>query len=244
MTNKKAVFVLNVKCTVISILIDVWLCKCVADSTFFSAQRRVFILSWPLAQETHSVFLSLHQKIAELLCISSLCGGGKSPGVGLLYDMSVPNLIPQLLLCHFLHVHVSVLWDVAPCSPCVQIPYMASISAGCLPLNHNRSPFIVKPLFCYWKLSFEPPSWSMKYKLLYWHWQVFKLLIRSRLCSLNRQNDAMFRCRCRVPACHVFLLRDSNICLCHKHRASGCQWLTQASFSTLTTKCGWEKLLI
>ena len=101
MTNKKAVFVLNVKLTVISILIDVWLRKCVAYSTFSSAQRRVFILSWPLAQETHSVFLSLHQKIAELLWGSPL-------GVGLLYDMSVPNLIPQLLLCHFLHVHVSV----------------------------------------------------------------------------------------------------------------------------------------
>lgn len=77
MTNKKAVFVLNVKLTVISILIDVCLRKCVAYSTFSSAQRRVFILSWPLAQETHSVFLSLHQKIAELLWGSPL-------GVGLL----------------------------------------------------------------------------------------------------------------------------------------------------------------
>lgn len=42
--------------------------------------------------------------------------------------------------------------------------------------------------------------------------------MRSRLRSLNRQHDVTFRC-CRlcVPAWHVFPLRDSNICLCHKH---------------------------
>lgn len=65
--------------------------------------------------------------------------------------------------------------------------------------------------------------------------------MRSRLHSLNRQHDVMFRC-CQhcVPVWHVFPLRDSTICLCHKHRGI---WLPVVSIDavvwTLTSKLSW-----
>lgn len=70
----------------------------------------------------------------------------------------------------------------------------------------------------------------MKYKFLYWHCWVLKLLIWPRRCSLIRQNDVTLWCCCCSPALHVFPLKDSNICVRHKHGASGCQSCTQPSF--------------
>lgn len=196
-----------------------WLCpNCPA------AQQRVFILCWPLAQDTHSDSGPLVQstkqcRAAVLLQRASV---GQSPGGGVFSDKCVPNLAPHSIASlSFPPCECQCGWAVALWIPCLQIPCTAFICIACIAFNHNRNPYVFQPLFSYWmKLLL---SWSMKHKLLYWHWQVFKLLIWSRLCSLNRQNDVTFYTSCCVPAWHVFPVRDSNICFCHKHRVSGCQ---------------------
>lgn len=73
-----------------------------------SAQQRVFILCWPLAQDTHSDSGPLVQstkqcRAAVLLQRASV---GQSPGGGVFSDKSVPNLVPSLN-CSFV---ISCMW--------------------------------------------------------------------------------------------------------------------------------------
>lgn len=120
-----------------------------------SAQQRVVILSWPLAQDTHSNSGPLVQSTKTMQsCRASSTTVGQSPGGGLFYDMSLPNLIPAL---NGFFV-ISSMWMSARlccgsmdslCSDTLHGFHQDLDSTLCLPLDHNRSPFILQPLFSY-----------------------------------------------------------------------------------------------
>lgn len=179
---------------------------------------------WPTLPTRSLVYLYRASKQCRLVFLHGATVG-RSPRGGVFSNASVPNLVSELN-CFFV---ISSMWMSACLScgsmdSCFQLTCVAFIrTLIVVPLS--CSAFILHQLFfpcnqTFFRVSRE--AWNTDFRIGIW--QILKLLMWSRLFSLNRQSDVTFCCCCFcVPAWHVFPLRDSNICLCHKHGACGCQ---------------------
>lgn len=151
MAKKEGYVCLLVKLTVILSLMDAvaWVCP-----NCLSAQQCVFILSWPLARDTHSSSGPLVQsyKTMQSCWTSSETRCHAVPWGWSVFDKSEPNLFPALNRFFvapslWMSVRLSCGSMDSSRSDTLHGFRQDSNSAARLPLNHNRSSFILQQCF-------------------------------------------------------------------------------------------------